>query len=63
MGQQVTVQAAEVNFTAFLNKPIKQSQLYNVLIQIWVTNPLGGIIAPPPQMDPQLAGRLPYGFC
>jgi len=25
-----SIQAAEVNFTAFLNKPIKQSQLYNV---------------------------------
>jgi len=61
MGQQVTIQAAEVNFTAFLNKPIKQSQLYNVLIQILGDQPIKAI-APPPQMDPQLAGRLPTDF-
>jgi len=45
MGQQVTgIQAAEVNFTAFLNKPIKQSQLSSV-IQI-LTNPIGKAICP-----------------
>jgi PAS domain S-box-containing protein len=62
MGQQVTgIQAAEVNFAAFLNKPIKQSQLYNVLIQILGGQPIK--VRPsrptPPQIDPQLAGRLP----
>jgi len=35
MGRQETgSQAAEVNFAAFLNKPVKQSPLYNVLMRI-----------------------------
>ncbi len=33
--QEIGTSAIEVNFAAFLNKPIKQSQLYNVLINIF----------------------------
>ena len=33
--QEIGISAIEVNFAAFLNKPIKQSQLYNVLINIF----------------------------
>ena len=33
--QEIGTPAIEVNFAAFLNKPIKQSQLYNVLINIF----------------------------
>ncbi len=32
---EIGISAIEVNFAAFLNKPIKQSQLYNVLINIF----------------------------
>ncbi len=33
--QEINNSAIDVNFAAFLNKPIKQSQLYNVLINIF----------------------------
>ncbi|MBD0395208.1 MAG: response regulator, partial [Microcoleus sp. C1-bin4] len=33
--QEINTAALEANFAAFLNKPIKQSQLYNVLINIF----------------------------
>jgi PAS domain S-box-containing protein len=33
--QEINTSAIEVDFAAFLNKPIKQSQLYNVLINIF----------------------------
>ncbi|WP_293339382.1 response regulator [Microcoleus sp. CAWBG58] len=33
--QEINTPAIEVDFAAFLNKPIKQSQLYNVLINIF----------------------------
>ncbi len=33
--QEINTPAVEVDFAAFLNKPIKQSQLYNVLINIF----------------------------
>ena len=33
--QEINTPALEVDFAAFLNKPIKQSQLYNVLINIF----------------------------
>ncbi len=33
--QEIGTSAIQVNFAAFLNKPIKQSQLYNVLINIF----------------------------
>jgi signal transduction histidine kinase/CheY-like chemotaxis protein/HPt (histidine-containing phosphotransfer) domain-containing protein len=58
MGNQTT---ATVDFAAFLTKPIKQSQLYNVL-----NHSLGGQPikvkssgATQPQIDPQLAAKLP----
>ena len=64
MGRQdfsPTVQ--EVVFAAFLNKPIKQSQLYNVLISIFggatvekITNTKGSKLT---QAIPQLAEKLP----
>jgi PAS domain S-box-containing protein len=37
--QEAGVTASSVGFAAFLNKPIKQSQLYNVLIGIFGRNP------------------------
>lgn len=38
--QEVSEQAADVNFAAILSKPIQQSQLYNVLIQIFAGKPV-----------------------
>ncbi len=49
------------NFAAFLSKPIKQSQLYDVLMQVLVGQPIK--IVPSDslssQIDPHLAQRLP----
>lgn len=49
------------NFAAFLNKPIKQSQLYKVLIQVLVGQPihLFPVSSRFPSIDSQLAQRLP----
>lgn len=54
-------ETAKANFAAFLNKPIKQSQLYNVLSGILSKQPMQ---AKPPRsqqsaIDPELASRLP----
>ncbi|MBD2100295.1 response regulator [Leptolyngbya sp. FACHB-261] len=58
---EVDSQAAQVEFAAFLNKPIKQSQLYNILVTV-----LGGGSVPrrpacpiSPQPIPQLAAEQP----
>lgn len=58
---QSNVETAKVDFAAFLNKPIKQSQLYNVLSGILSEQPMQ---AQPPrseksQIDLNLAQRLP----
>jgi CheY-like chemotaxis protein/HPt (histidine-containing phosphotransfer) domain-containing protein len=53
-------EAAESHFTAFLNKPLKQAQLYNALVQALGGQPLQ--VSPAgasPQVDAQLAQRLP----
>jgi signal transduction histidine kinase/CheY-like chemotaxis protein len=51
----------EVDFAAFLNKPIKQSQLYNVLTQILSGQPIQ--VKPSSvshlQLDPRMAQKLP----
>ena len=52
---------AAVDFAAFLTKPIKQSQLYNVLIDILDEQPIQvkPSRATPPQINPQLAQQHP----
>jgi CheY-like chemotaxis protein len=52
---------SQVDFAAFLNKPIKQSQLYNVLTHIFGGQPVK--VKPSPgqnlQLDPKMSERLP----
>ena len=52
---------ASVKFAAFLTKPVKQSHLYNALIQILGEQPIPvkASRVPPPQPNPQLAQQLP----
>ncbi|MGB3265198.1 MAG: response regulator [Microcoleus sp.] len=63
--QEINNSAIEVNFSAFLNKPIKQSQLYNVLINIFEEQQVTEIrgqrtfLGPFLQSIPVLADRLP----
>ncbi|MGB7445190.1 MAG: response regulator, partial [Coleofasciculaceae cyanobacterium] len=54
-------ETAEVDFAAFLSKPIKQSQLYNVLVHVLGGKPLQVERSQPKklQLDPQMAQRLP----
>jgi CheY-like chemotaxis protein len=62
IGRSLTdIQARQVNFAAFLNKPIKQSQLYNVLMEILAKHSIQAKPSRPTasQIDPQLAQRLP----
>jgi CheY-like chemotaxis protein len=49
------------HFAAFLTKPIKQSQLYDILIQVLVGQPIKvrPSESPGAQIDPQMAERLP----
>ncbi len=51
----------EANFAAFLSKPIKQSQLYNLLTQILSGQPTKIKRSPAgsPSLDPTLAQRIP----
>lgn len=58
---EVGDRAQDVNFAAFLNKPVKQSQLYNVLIQLFGGQPSKAKLShpKPPQIDPKFAERLP----
>ncbi|GAB4174708.1 MAG: hypothetical protein Fur006_04700 [Coleofasciculaceae cyanobacterium] len=53
--------AATVEFAAFLTKPIKQSHLYNVLLQVLGAQPIPvkPSRATPPQLDRQLAQQHP----
>lgn len=61
LGKQEIGLADNVNFAAFLNKPVKQSQLYNVLIQIFGGQPTKAKLnhPKPPQIDPHISKRLP----
>jgi PAS domain S-box-containing protein len=54
-------QLAELNFAAFLNKPVKQSQLYNVLTGIVGLVPVkcSSLRVEPEAIDSQLASRHP----
>jgi PAS domain S-box-containing protein len=54
-------QLAEVNFAAFLSKPIKQSQLYNVLLKVLGGTPINtGVSRPTTSVgDSKLGDRLP----
>jgi len=53
--------SAEVKFAAFLNKPLKQYQLYNTLLRILGGQPIKTRQSrrSPPQIDPKMAERLP----
>jgi CheY-like chemotaxis protein/HPt (histidine-containing phosphotransfer) domain-containing protein len=58
--QHAEIHAAKINFAAFVNKPIKQSQLYNILIQVFGGKPLK--LTQPRytvKIDPGLAQRQP----
>lgn len=61
--QEADVAASSVGFAAFLNKPIKQSQLYNVLLGIFGRNPaevwLPSASRNGSQTIPMLAAELP----
>ncbi len=52
---------SEVDFAAFLNKPIKQSQLYNALADIFGGQPVKvkPSYSQQQQLDPKMAERLP----
>ncbi|HEY9709669.1 MAG TPA: response regulator, partial [Oculatellaceae cyanobacterium] len=58
---EIESQAVEADFAAFLNKPIKQSQLFNVLAHICGGQPVKvkPSSARPLQLDPQMAENLP----
>lgn len=59
--QETDITAAEQIFTAVLNKPIKQSQLHDVLTSILTQNPIKVKRSSPtsPQLNPRLAEQLP----
>jgi CheY-like chemotaxis protein len=58
---ETAVCAIDFNFAAFLNKPVKQSQLYNVLLPILSKQPLKVALSltPSAQIYPQLAQARP----
>ncbi|MGB7445073.1 MAG: response regulator [Coleofasciculaceae cyanobacterium] len=58
---EIDWKASGVNFAAFLNKPVRQSQLHDTLVQVIAGTPLK-VKADrllPPQLDPHMAERLP----
>ncbi|MCT7955780.1 response regulator [Laspinema palackyanum] len=64
--ESLEVDGITVKFAAFINKPIKQSQLYNTLIQVFDENPSTSPVKyesiPRPQkslIDADMANRLP----
>ena len=62
MGQlEISVATINANFAAFLNKPVKQTQLYNVLVKILSEQPIkvAPSATPPSQIDDQLAKTCP----
>ncbi|MBE9128103.1 MULTISPECIES: GAF domain-containing protein [unclassified Coleofasciculus] len=54
-------QMAEAKLAAFLSKPIKQSQLYDVLMKVVVGQPIKvrSACSISPQIDPYLSSRMP----
>ena len=54
-------ESIERHFAAFLSKPIKQSQLYDALVQVLVGQPIKvhPSKSPAKEIDPQMAQRLP----
>jgi CheY-like chemotaxis protein len=60
LGQQ-EVEIEQVEFNAFLNKPIKPSQLYDALVDVFATmeQPAPKHDPSAPQFDPQMGERLP----
>ncbi len=62
MGKPETpTQIDEIKFAAFLTKPIKQSQLHDILVQVMGGKPIKVRSSCPisPQIDPDMASRLP----
>jgi PAS domain S-box-containing protein len=62
MGQpEINNQSLKNEFSAFLNKPIKQSQLHDVLIQVLLGQPIKvrHSCTIYPQIDPQMGSRIP----
>ncbi|MBW4577401.1 MAG: response regulator [Aphanothece sp. CMT-3BRIN-NPC111] len=55
------IQSVDINFADFLSKPIKQSQLYNVLIKIFGGQPLKANLSrnTSPSVDSKLAEQKP----
>ncbi|MEH1934542.1 MAG: PAS domain S-box protein [Nostoc sp.] len=49
----------DVQFAAFLSKPIKQSQLYDIITRVLSNQPIQASISPFPLVDRHLAHRLP----
>ncbi len=58
---QMIEQNSQINFTGFLNKPVKQSQLYNILVAIFTGQSINLTSYHPNQtkFDPHLATRIP----
>ncbi|AFZ11729.1 multi-sensor hybrid histidine kinase [Crinalium epipsammum PCC 9333] len=58
---QITEQNSEADFAGFLNKPVKQSQLYNLLVAIFTGQSIKLTSYHPNQakFDPHLATRIP----
>jgi CheY-like chemotaxis protein len=55
-----TAKAAEVGFAAFLHKPIKQAQLYHILMEIIAGQPAqASVFSPPVLPDRPLVEQLP----
>ncbi len=62
IGKPEISDSSQINyFAAFLNKPIKQSQLFEVLNQVLIGQPIKvrPIYSLPPEIDAHLAERLP----
>lgn len=58
---EILSEGREVDFAAFLNKPIKQSQLYNALVQVFSGRPIKVEHSrlSKPKLDPTMALQLP----
>jgi PAS domain S-box-containing protein len=58
--RQLKEQYGELDFAAFLTKPIKPSHLYNVIVSIFSDQkPIEVALATPPKLEADLAERLP----
>ena len=58
VGEQIRTKD-QTEFSAFLNKPIKQSQLYDTLVQVLTQRPVFVNISETRAFDSRLASRLP----